>query len=87
MLWMITHDYIDAGALVGRGNVKKDATKVADGQEFRLSDDDGVVYFKGRCVGLDDASADAAFAPLDWAANMAGCTRMEVNHGGTWTVL
>ncbi|UBM12804.1 hypothetical protein [Cupriavidus metallidurans] len=57
--------------------------------EFRLKDDDGAVYYEGRCNGLDDADQDNAFAPLDWAMNDAGCTTMEVRKVGsaTWEVL
>jgi hypothetical protein len=42
--------------------------------EIRLYDDDGELYYEGRCDQLDQADQDAAFAPQDWATNEAGCT-------------
>lgn len=57
--------------------------------EFRLKDDDGEVYYVGRCDGLDDACEESAFAPLDYAMADAGCTSMEYRKVGTaeWKVL
>lgn len=51
--------------------------------EFRLMDDDGEVYFTGKCGDIEDADADSAFEPLDWAMPRYGCTSMEyrrLNH-------
>lgn len=50
--------------------------------EFRLKDDDGEVYYEGRCGDLDNADEEMAFAPLDWAMNDAGCTTMEYRRVG-----
>lgn len=57
--------------------------------EFRLSDDDGDPYYQGRCGDCTDTDGDSAFAPLDWAANYAGCTTMEYRKAGEtdWKVL
>lgn len=50
--------------------------------EFRLLDDDGEVYYEGRCGNLDKASGDSAFEPLDWAEGHAGCTEMQYRRVG-----
>jgi hypothetical protein len=42
--------------------------------EFRLYDDDNVLYYEGRCGDITNVSAELAFAPQDWAMNDAGCT-------------
>ncbi|MDP9155317.1 MAG: hypothetical protein M3O74_13815 [Pseudomonadota bacterium] len=42
--------------------------------EFRLYDDDNVLYYEGRCADITKVCADEAFAPQDWAMNEAGCT-------------
>lgn len=57
---------------------------------FRLKDDDGNVDFVGECGDLDQADADQAFAPLDWAMSDTGSTTMEYRKKGTnepWKVL
>ena len=50
--------------------------------EFRLRDDDGELYFSGKCGDLAKADQDHAFAPLDWAMNDSGCTWMEYRKVG-----
>jgi hypothetical protein len=57
--------------------------------EFQLLDDDGQVYFEGKCGDVNDADQDAAFAPLDWASGYAGCTEMRVRKvgGSKWEAL
>lgn len=44
------------------------------GTAFRMFDDDGNLYFRGRFYGTADADW---FAPLDWAMFDSGCTRIE----------
>lgn len=51
--------------------------------EFQLLDDDGEVYYTGRCGNLNDADGDSAFAPLDWATPRFGCTEMRFRLAGT----
>ena len=51
--------------------------------EFRLYDDDGELYYEGLCKDLDMADADHAFAPLDWATNDVGATRLDYRKLGT----
>jgi hypothetical protein len=57
--------------------------------EFQLLDDDGAVYFEGKCGDLALAPADEAFAPLDWAKNDSGCTEMRYRKVGAeqWVTL
>ena len=57
--------------------------------EFRLLDDDDIVYFVGRCGDLDEADGDEAFAPLDWAQDKFGTTSMEYRTVGSnaWMIL
>jgi hypothetical protein len=64
--------------------------------EFQLLDDDGAVYFEGKCGDIalaptDEAFAptDEAFAPLDWAKNDSGCTEMRYRKVGAdkWETL
>ena len=57
--------------------------------EFRLLDDDGEVYFSGRCGDIAAAFEDAAFAPLDWAEPNFGCTELQYRAVGAteWETL
>ena len=50
------------------------------GHVFRMGDDDGVVYYQGRCSVVDD------FAPLDdFGMPDSGCTWIEYkNKNGEW---
>ncbi|MDR9847060.1 hypothetical protein [Herbaspirillum huttiense] len=50
--------------------------------EFRLFDDDGELYYEGKCGDLDKADQERAFEPLDWAMNDSGCTRMDYRKVG-----
>lgn len=55
--------------------------------KFRLSDDDGEVYYEGFSSGNDD---QAAFAPLDdYGMPSDGCTTIEYYDiaTNTWSVL
>jgi hypothetical protein len=82
MKWIITDDKIDAGRSVGRGNTTDNPASLP--HAFRLLDDDGEVYYLGRS---DDASSQAAFAPLDWAEGYSGCTTIEYRERNRWVVL
>ena len=46
--------------------------------EFRVLDDDGVVYYSGKMTKerIED-SETRAFDVLDWAENDAGCTELQ----------
>lgn len=50
--------------------------------EFRLYDDDGILYYEGLCKDLDDQDEESAFGPLDWGMNDAGCTTMKYRKKG-----
>lgn len=54
----------------------------------RLLDDDGEVYYEGRCDSCDD---DNAFGPLDnFGGPNAGCTTIQYwqsGKGGGWKTL
>lgn len=51
--------------------------------EFRLFDDDGVLYYEGLCKDLAKQGEVSAFGPLDWAYLDSGCTRMDHRKIGT----
>jgi hypothetical protein len=93
MRWLITRDLIGGGEDAFRyGNVTGSEAQahfitLPDVVPFRLYDDDGILYYEGFCRGLKDASEEQAFAPLDWAANHAGCTRMDYKEDGKWKTL
>ena len=91
MKWIITEDLLEADSRVAYrvGNVSGKADADLLIYEFRLSDDDGEVYYVGRCGDLDDAYEEQAFAPLDWAMADSGCTTMEYRKVGTsnWETL
>lgn len=57
--------------------------------EFRLFDDDGVLYYEGLCKDLENADQDEAFAPLDWAMADVGATTMKYRKKGAaiWETL
>jgi hypothetical protein len=58
--------------------------------EFQLFDDDGELYYKGKCGDCTNEPAEVAFAPLDWATNDSGCTTMKFRKAGSnaeWEVL
>ena len=94
MDWILTHDPEHQVQYTGRyegdfhtcvkfpANAELEALAAKLPYEFRLLDDDGEVYFTGKCGDIEEADADSAFAPLDWAESF-GCTSMEyrrLNH-------
>jgi hypothetical protein len=50
--------------------------------EFRLFDDDNVLYYEGRCGDITSACEEEAFGPQDWAMNEAGVTTTEYRKVG-----
>ena len=80
-------EYADAHDTVRTALVQRFKESMTD--EFRLFDDDGELYYEGLCKDLDDQDADSAFAPLDWAMNDVGCTRMDYRKKGetAWQTL
>lgn len=56
------------------------------GTAFKLYDDDGELYLLGKYLG--DADSEEAFEPLDWAAGLFGCTRIDYRQAdGTYATL
>lgn len=68
--WDITHDYIDSGKEGTKVRTSWPATMIVLDYRFKLLDDDGNVYYRGRCN--DDAWPDL----LDWGMWYAGCTQV-----------
>lgn len=57
--------------------------------EFQLYDDDGELYYEGKCGDITDAPEHLAFAPLDYGMADAGCTTLKYRKAGVgkWEVL
>jgi hypothetical protein len=87
MRWIITADHIGTNSHgVGDDeNGKRVQTFVTAGDplsyDFRLYDDDGNLYYEGRTNDINE-DEERAFAPLDWARHMAGCTYMTYRQHG-----
>lgn len=71
--WVITKDIISDGDDVGVGNYKGNP-KFLD-TRFKLYDDDGELYYKGR---MSTDGGDDIFDPLDWAMSNVGCTELQI---------
>ena len=70
--WDITHDYIESGK-VGTTVRESESLEchVPDSDwRFKILDDDGIVYYRGRCT--DDSWEDL----MDWAMAYAGATEI-----------
>ena len=87
----ITASYVSDGAMGKKTEtfIKRNSDHYKDllldmgkGTAFKLKDDDGILYFRGKC--LDDSSFD----PLDDFGAAYGCTILEYrNSDGTWSML
>jgi hypothetical protein len=56
-----------------------------EGEQFRMYDDDGELYYEGRYIGPND---ETAFGPLtDLGTPDAGAVRIDYNEGGKWVTL
>lgn len=87
--WIITQDLLcdskdpDDVSAVGRGNHGGLVGTLP--YEFRLRDDDGLIYYYGRS---NDRESESAFTPLDWSMGYAGCTSIEYKQdSGEWEQL
>lgn len=80
-------DYRDEAGTMGPRNLApaaEAALKDGGGAAFRMKDDDGEVYYKGRIVGGDYMG----FEPLDdFGMPNAGCTSIEYWEGKEWRPL
>ena len=72
--FVITEDHLDGVEEYSEGLATPETVK-SKGQQFRLLDDDGILYYSGVC--LHGGSEDAVFAPLDWGMANAGCTEIQ----------
>lgn len=57
-----------------------------EGKRFRLLDDDGIVYFHGKCIATDEGSEEEFF-PLEWASWYAGATEIQYKERYRWVTL
>jgi hypothetical protein len=71
--WIITDDYIDNGIEVGVTGPRNKSRNTENEGEFRMLDDDGELYYRGKIWGDYDG-----FEPLDdFGMPNAGCTTIE----------
>jgi hypothetical protein len=88
-MWVITRDLLfEENALLSdksEAGAKSKDFKAADKAfyEFRLLDDDGIVYYHG----LSDSCDDNAFEPLDYYMAHSGCTEIQYKVNGQWETL
>jgi hypothetical protein len=90
--WIITKDFInqsdddsDVGVAGPRDipDALHTELKSGLGETFRMSDDDGEVYYEGRIVGEYDG-----LEPLDdFGDPNAGCVILEMKNGRTWQMI
>jgi len=96
--WIITEDHIntgDANKMNRRcpDDIKETLQRVQagkesipeNGEEFRIYDGDGELYYSGILIG-DDVTC---FEPMDDFAVGSGCTEIKLKHKGTgaWETL
>lgn len=83
--WYITIDNIDDGRSLGAWNGEEetlDEAKEVCTNAFRMLDDDGEVYYHGKC------SDNSSFDPLDqFGMPNAGCTEIQYFEKGKWVTL
>lgn len=87
--WIITRDHLGEGDAGSRGpsDITVDQTaalRAGEGEDFRLFDDDGELYYSGRVIG-EMADGD----PLtDFGAPSEGCTYMSMkDKDGKWEIV
>jgi|SRR6185369_3210885 len=58
------------------------------GRNFRIYDDDGILYYEGRILLPDDPDEQEEFGPLwDWGAPNAGATELQCLRDGRYVRL
>jgi len=100
--WIITKDHYPEGREGTNSNAKgmsgpshihagmfERLQTEGQGEEFRMLDDDGNLYYEGRLLG-DPAAGVSGFEPLDdFGAPNAGCTSIQYRNAdtGKWETL
>lgn len=94
-VWIFASDYENEvriplagvkGAFNDTGGVTLKGIKQLCFTQFRLYDDDGILYYEGYYNGLE-GDEEAAFEPLDWASAYAGCTTLKYLENSEWVEL
>ena len=98
-VWLIDRDHLDKKDMVSIGPSQSAFYVDGESQEklieriktnpkvkqFRLFDDDGILYYSGYYVGLD---GEFEFAPLDdFGMPHSGCTEIHYLEDGEWKQL
>src|SRR6185503_9238077 len=94
VVWIITLDKIrEPGdpttvGVAGPHQATPEETKRAAkyGRVFRMLDDDGIVYYHGRILTLEEAGSELDFVPLDeFGRPDSGCTEIQYKDAeGHW---
>lgn len=105
MDWIITKDRTaepDEASFAGRGmrdgvfhiglQLRQDADEWRKQElifQFQLLNDDGEIDLDGECGDIQNAYELDAFAPLDWASDLIGCTELRFRLKGSkqWQTL
>jgi hypothetical protein len=96
--WVITvdHLYEPGDELPSRVGTQgpRDATEAqfaraaTEGREWRVLDDDGIVYYEGTIWTEDESSTELDFSPLwDFGQPDAGAVAIQYREGGEWVTL
>lgn len=74
----------------GRATPEEIRKAELEGQPFRMYDDDGILYYSGRCWSFDGDGSEQAFGPLDdYGKPNAGATEIRYRDRttGKWETL
>jgi hypothetical protein len=81
--WIIYKDHIDNGKAVGVCEGNKDLMSSQSSIQFKMFDDDNILYYEGMLYGDFDG-----FEPLDgYGRPAAGCTSIQLYQNGKWETL
>lgn len=86
--WIIIKDRIDEGTHDGTMGPREGKYSKEDvlekGTPFRMFDDDGELYYEGKCLS-DEPGSEDWFGPLDdFGIPNAGCTGIQYFENGKW---
>lgn len=91
--WIVTFDHLENSdvSIVGPRGIDADirsSLEAGAGEDFRMYDDDGELYYAGRFLALTDAHPESQFSPLDdYGMPNAGCTEIRYKSGAEWKTL